>query len=81
MHVKKTNLTRVAALCAAASFALVACGTDSTDDAAPSSTADASGERVEQHSATPRLALSYDGGILVLDAENLEQVADIPTEG
>ncbi|MFI8770568.1 zinc metallochaperone AztD [Gordonia sp. NPDC062954] len=81
MHVKKTNLTRVAALCAAASFALVACGTDSTDDAAPSSTADASGERVEQQSATPRLALSYDGGILVLDAENLEQVADIPTEG
>lgn len=36
---------------------------------------------MEQLSATPRLALSYDGGILVLDAADLQQVADLPAEG
>ncbi|MHA3021160.1 hypothetical protein ACXPWS_12970 [Mycobacterium sp. BMJ-28] len=35
----------------------------------------------EQASPTPRLALSYDGGVLVLDAETLRQVADIPVDG
>src|SRR3954471_11003210 len=35
----------------------------------------------EQASATPRLALSYDGGVLVLDARTLEHVADIPVDG
>ncbi|KWX63225.1 zinc metallochaperone AztD [Mycobacterium sp. NAZ190054] len=35
----------------------------------------------EQGSATPRLALSYDGGLLVLDAATLNQVADIPRDG
>lgn len=36
---------------------------------------------VEEASATPRLAVSYDGGILVLDARDLTQVADIPLDG
>ncbi len=35
----------------------------------------------EQSTATPRLALSYDGGILVFDAGTLEQVADLPADG
>jgi hypothetical protein len=35
----------------------------------------------EQASASPRLALSYDGGVLVLDARTLEQVADLPVDG
>jgi hypothetical protein len=35
----------------------------------------------ERASTTPRLALSYDGGILVLDATTLAQVADIPVDG
>ena len=35
----------------------------------------------EESSATPRLALSYDGGVLVLDARTLSQVADIPIDG
>lgn len=36
---------------------------------------------VEQSARTPRLALSYDGGVLVLDAKTLEQAGDIPLEG
>ena len=80
MHSHPTQLTRVAALLAAGSFVLAACGSDSDDPATPSSAA-AETTPVEQQSATPRLALSYDGGILVLDAESLEQVADIPTDG
>jgi hypothetical protein len=86
VHLQRTNLTRVAALLVASSFALTACGSDSgtTGTTATSSSAtsgSAAAQPVEQQSATPRLALSYDGGILVLDADNLQQVADIPTEG
>lgn len=36
---------------------------------------------VERGSATPRLALSYDGGVLVLDAGTLKTIADVPVEG
>lgn len=36
---------------------------------------------IERSSATPRLALSYDGGVLVLDAGTLKPIADIPVEG
>ncbi|WP_420714180.1 zinc metallochaperone AztD [Gordonia sp. SL306] len=64
----------------ASSFALAACGADSEESQATSS-APASSAPVEQQSATPRLALSYDGGILVLDAQSLQQVADIPADG
>ncbi|MEE4025882.1 zinc metallochaperone AztD [Gordonia sp. PKS22-38] len=80
MHFSRTKLTSTIALTTAAAIALVGCGSDSGESTTSSSTAPSEGS-VEQQSATPRLALSYDGGILVLDAENLEQVADIPTEG
>lgn len=65
-------------LLATLALALTACGSGGDDTASTSSSPSAP---VEQQSATPRLALSYDGGILVLDAESLEQVADIETEG
>ncbi|AZG43836.1 zinc metallochaperone AztD [Gordonia insulae] len=80
MHLQRTKLTRVVALLVASSFALTACGSDSEESAATSS-APTSSTPVEEQSATPRLALSYDGGILVLDAESLQQVADIPADG
>ncbi|MGP4053449.1 zinc metallochaperone AztD [Mycobacterium sp. 4D054] len=37
--------------------------------------------QTEESSPTPRLALSYDGGVLVLDAATLQQIADIPLDG
>jgi outer membrane protein assembly factor BamB len=42
---------------------------------------DAAGAATEAASVTPRLALTYDGGIQVLDATTLELEADIPLEG
>ncbi|MGW6378777.1 zinc metallochaperone AztD [Rhodococcus sp. NPDC055112] len=36
---------------------------------------------VEVSGATPRLAVSYDGGVLVLDAESLEVVGQVPVAG
>lgn len=36
---------------------------------------------VEQSARTPRLALSYDGGVLVLDAKTLKPAGDVPFEG
>ncbi|MGW0035917.1 zinc metallochaperone AztD [Gordonia sp. NPDC003376] len=80
MQKHRTKLTHSFALALVGAFALAACGSDGSDPAASSSSA-ASGPEAEQQSATPRLALSYDGGVLVYDAETLEQVADIPVEG
>jgi hypothetical protein len=52
--------------------------TEANSSTAPAPTAAAP---TEQSSATPRLALSYDGGVLIVDAETLEEVADIPVDG
>lgn len=35
----------------------------------------------EQRRPTPRLAVTYDGGVMVLDAATLEQIADLPGSG
>ncbi|MCV7250670.1 hypothetical protein H7J86_00660 [Mycobacterium hackensackense] len=57
-----------------------ASGTDAVSSEAATTTATAV-KPTEQASPTPRLALSYDGGLLVLDAESLQQIADIPVDG
>lgn len=68
---------RIAAVVAALVIPpLAACGA-STESGAPSSSV----ASIEESSATPRLALSYDGGILVLDAGDLSQVADLQLDG
>ncbi|RBY83258.1 zinc metallochaperone AztD [Blastococcus sp. TF02A-30] len=74
---------RVAALSAALPLAL-ATGCASTDGeaaAAPTSEAPASAEPTEVAAGAPRLALTYDGGIQVLDATTLEVLADEPLDG
>ncbi|MEP7764670.1 zinc metallochaperone AztD [Sanguibacter sp. 25GB23B1] len=64
---------------------LAGCSTD--DSAAGATTGSATTEAAEESAAseaatvTPRLALTYDGGIQVLDATTLEQVADIELDG
>ncbi|WP_068271288.1 zinc metallochaperone AztD [Aldersonia kunmingensis] len=60
-------------------IALTACG--STDASEPTPATTTAAAPVEQGAATPRLALSYDGGVLVVDAASLEPVADIPVDG
>lgn len=82
------TLARLAALATATALALTACGSngDTQDGAEHDQSSheheDSSApEATENVSATPRLALSYDGGILVLDAESLEPVGDLSTDG
>ena len=43
--------------------------------------AETTAQATEAAAATARLALTYDGGVVVLDAQTLEQVADLPLEG
>lgn len=52
---------------------------DSTADAAEDTAGASSAEEVS--AAQPRLALTYDGGLLVLDADTLEVVGDLPIDG
>lgn len=73
---KRASILLSAALVSAACTTSTTSTPDETEQAAP-----APAEPVEQTSATPRLALSYDGGVLVLDADTLAVVADIPAEG
>ncbi|MGW8565543.1 zinc metallochaperone AztD [Isoptericola sp. NPDC055881] len=64
--------------------ALAACGTaePAADPAASTaSTAETTAQATEAAAPTPRLALTYDGGVVVLDAQTLDQVADLPLEG
>jgi hypothetical protein len=75
--------TRLLALLSAA---MLGAGCTPAQDASPPTTtttpaAPAEQAPTEQASASPRLALSYDGGVLVVDATTLEQVAEIPVAG
>ncbi|RZU31020.1 zinc metallochaperone AztD [Blastococcus saxobsidens] len=75
---------RTAALAAALPLAL-ATGCASTDGGAaaspPTSEAPASAAPTEVGASAPRLALTYDGGVQILDATTLEVLADVPMEG
>lgn len=65
----------------ASSLLVAGCAAESEDappSAAPPTTTAAP---VERGSATPRLALSYDGGVLILDAATLKPIADAPVDG
>ena len=80
-----TTMTRLVAISSVAILG-TGCGTAqeaarSTTEASPATSPTTSSRPAEQAAATPRLALSYDGGVLVLDAASLDQVADIPMEG
>jgi hypothetical protein len=69
---------------AALSLSMLAagCGSTTTPAEPPVSVTETTVSKpTERASATPRLALSYDGGVLVLDAGTLQQVADIPVDG
>ncbi|MCI1017712.1 hypothetical protein HWD99_03640 [Microbacterium sp. C5A9] len=71
----KTSSFRRAALGVLAVGTVVALASCSS----PTGTEPAAGEAPEQE-AGPRVAVSYDGGILVLDGETLETVADFESE-
>lgn len=56
-------------------------GDDTAEPSAAPSSSTSESKGVEQESAQPRLAVSYDGGISVLDATTLESVTELPAEG
>ncbi|WP_418275587.1 zinc metallochaperone AztD [Isoptericola jiangsuensis] len=60
-------------------------GDEAAGAAAPSDTAaagtDAAGEATEVQARTPRLAVTYDGGVKILDAQTLEEVGDVELAG
>ncbi|MDF2467733.1 MAG: hypothetical protein K0Q61_105, partial [Rhodococcus erythropolis] len=64
------------------SLALVTgCSSDNKDSAPPETTTTTASAPTEQASATPRLAVSYDGGILVLNATSLDVVGETKIDG
>ncbi|MDR0435406.1 MAG: hypothetical protein LBH11_01350 [Propionibacteriaceae bacterium] len=80
---KRTRYTRAAAaLTIFATLALGGCSSDSpTPPDTSGTTAPTTTDVTEVAAARGRIALSYDGGILILDAATLETVADIALEG
>ena len=52
-----------------------------TDEATTAAVDPSDRETHEAAGANPRVAVTYDGGVLVLDALTGEQLADLPTEG
>lgn len=75
-----TKIKVLAAL--SASMLAAGCGDEqSAETAEPAPATTTTTAPTERAAASPRLALSYDGGIVVLNARTLEQVADIPVDG
>ncbi|WP_305093064.1 zinc metallochaperone AztD [Prescottella sp. R16] len=80
---RRRTLTASAALCTALLTGCAATDADTSDTsvaaATESTTTDAGPTSVR--SATPRLAVTYDGGLLVLDAETLSVVGESELDG
>lgn len=72
----RTRTALLAGTAAAATLLFAGCA---QPGAAPAATAPSSD--AEHGTATPRVALTYDGGILVLDGTTLELAADLPLDG
>ena len=84
MHPRPSPSLRAVALAATLPLVLAAgCASSDGEDAAAPSTSEAAAtdEPTEAGASAPRLALTYDGGIQVLDATTLEVLADEPLEG
>lgn len=76
---RRGTVLRTAALATAASLVLAACGSEEDPaDSASEPSAETSTESAAD--AGPRLAVTYDDGVAVLDGETLEVVEDFETE-
>lgn len=90
MHMTRKNFfSRASALGAMATLALTACSSPSTQttqnvQTSPSASTSASATPAlitEGKGAASRVALTYDGGVLIYDAKDMKLLADIPKEG
>lgn len=78
----RPNVLRLcAALTALSAIALAACGSPTTTAAPTSGDASTSASAGGATTGAVRIALTYDGGLYVLDAQTLELRADIPLAG
>ncbi|MGY1814561.1 zinc metallochaperone AztD [Blastococcus sp. SYSU D00820] len=84
MRTDRPSPLRLAAL-GAAGLLMAACSSAADSDAAPAASASAgtsaASSAQEVPAPQPRLALTYDGGVLVLDATTLEVVGDHAQDG
>lgn len=81
MHSHRTKLTTWTTLATVAACLVAGCGAPDTDSAAQNAASSATAGPTEEQHAVGRLALSYDGGVLVYDADSLTQVGDIGVDG
>ncbi|MFT3662127.1 MAG: hypothetical protein QM809_12225 [Gordonia sp. (in: high G+C Gram-positive bacteria)] len=72
------NSVKLLALSSAAVLGLVGCSSNDDEHDSPAGSAS---NAAEHETAQPRLVLTYDGGVTVVDATTLEKVADVPVEG
>jgi hypothetical protein len=72
---------RAAALALPVALVLAACASTAAPESAPADPTPTTAPAAEAPIDTPRLALTYDGGIQVLDATTLETVAELPLDG
>jgi hypothetical protein len=78
-HQRRRRTLAGLALTAGATLALTACSGGAATDAEAGAGSETGGTTAS--AAQPRVALTYDGGLLVLDADTLEQEADIELAG
>lgn len=76
-----TGLRPLSASTLALSAALLAACSSADTTESPSATTKTTAVAAESDVAAPRLVLTYDGGLLVLDATTLEVVVDIALDG
>ncbi len=84
MHRTTPRRLSALALVPLGALALAACAGPGSDGAASTSTASSSAEApaaTEAQARTPRIAVTYDGGVRVLDAMTLEEVGDLEIDG
>jgi len=77
MHLVRRSRAALAAIIAALALGAAACGGSSSDDAVNVASSD---EPTGQLSG-PRLVMTYDGGVRVLERDTLKTVADFPMTG
>lgn len=76
MHLVRRSRVALAAIISTLALGTAACGGSSDDTAPVSSDNEPAGQL-----AGPRLVVTYDGGVQVLERDTLKKVADIPMEG
>ena len=80
MTLRHTRLIRAAVAVLGTALLATACASP-TAAGSSSPTDGTSVDATEVNAPVPRIAVTYDGGILVLDGDTLEQTADLPIEG